>query len=205
MNEEKKSLARYDKELANLEKSLKSKKQGFEDSKLEMQQLSIDLSNMNSELDSVSKNLEALENKNTWIRDQAKLFGVQGGVYDFSKVDIPDVTKRVKVLKTRHETLGRSVDTTALEMFERFLVHLCINFSRVEKKETALKQKLSVVQKDKTSITSTLEYLDRKKLDQLNKTWRKVNGYHFFANIFFNSLVISVPFLAICFQVTLVN
>ncbi len=39
-----------------------------------------------------------------------------------------------------------------------------------------LKQNLNRVLKDKTSIENTLEYLDRKKLDQLNKTWRKVDA-----------------------------
>ena len=70
---------------------------------------------------------------------------------------------------------------------------------RVEKREISLKQKLSTVQKDKSSIQATLEYLDRKKLDQLRKTWKKVNAY------VFADLVILELFLGIYFLEILVN
>lgn len=119
LNEEKKSLARFDKELQNLEKMIKSKNQGMEDNKLELQRLTIELNGMSVELEQAQRNLDNIEKQNPWIKDQKKLFGVEGGMYDFSKVDLSDMSNRIKALKSRHESLSRTVDTSALELFDR--------------------------------------------------------------------------------------
>lgn len=47
----------------------------------------------------------------------------------------------------------------------------------VEKKEASLKKMLATVLKDKEKIEQTIDELDRYKLDALEKTWSKVNGY----------------------------
>ncbi len=120
LNQEKKALARFDKELQTLEKLLKSKRQGIEDNKLELQKLTIELNDMSIELEQAEKNLAGLEKQNPWIKDQRKLFGVEGGLYDFSKVNAAELSKRIKVLKSRHNSLSRTVDTSALELFDRF-------------------------------------------------------------------------------------
>jgi structural maintenance of chromosome 2 len=52
-----------------------------------------------------------------------------------------------------------------------------VRASRLEKEETALKQKLAIVTGDKDKIRETIATLDEKKREALLKTWRKVSRY----------------------------
>ena len=45
----------------------------------------------------------------------------------------------------------------------------------VEKKDKELQERIAMVQKDKLKIESTIQELDREKLEALNTTWTKVN------------------------------
>ena len=98
----------------------------MEDNKLEVQQLGMELEGFQSDHDIMKKNLAQLEKNKPWILDQKHLFGTEGSTYDFSKVDIPEMGKRIKQLKTRHDSLSRTVDRNAIEMFDRYLAS---NFS----------------------------------------------------------------------------
>ena len=117
--EERKSLAQFDKELTSLEKSMAAKTQAIEDGKLEIQQLDIELKGFSAALDQSKKQLKVLEKENSWIKDQKQLFGVDGGMYDFSNLDISESSKRLKLLKSQCENLGRNIDRAVLELYDR--------------------------------------------------------------------------------------
>lgn len=79
-------------------------------------------------------------------------------------MDIKESHKIVANLTERHNSLKRNVDRNVLEKYDR-----------VEKKQIALQKNLNMVIKDKSSIYTTIEYLDKKKVDKLQKTWEQVN------------------------------
>ena len=166
LNEEKKSLVSYDREITTLENDCKKKTKEVEESSLESQQLSIELKTNDQLVKQYQDRFKKMITDNSWVEDQRLLFGVAGGKYDFSGLNIEESKKRVHYLKTQYEKHSKSVDKSALEKYDR-----------VEKKESLLKQRLQTVKKDKTQIHSTLEYLDRKKLAKLNDTFDKVNRY----------------------------
>ncbi|KAJ3259063.1 Structural maintenance of chromosomes protein 2 [Boothiomyces macroporosus] len=164
LQEERKALAKYDKELQSLEKALVSKNQQIEDNKLELQQIKSQLQSMTEDLSKSKSYIKKLEKEYQWIKDQKQLFGVEGTQYNFKEYNISELETKIKHLSASEDKLKRNVDPTVIDKYDK-----------VEKNATSLKNKLTRVKKDKTSIQSTLEYLDRKKHDKLLKTWEKVN------------------------------
>ena len=163
-NEEKKSLSSFDKEITSLEIDSKRKTKEMEESNIEVQQLQIEFATCLQNGKQLKERFNRLVSENPWVEDQRQLFGVAGGKYDFSGINIEESKKRVQYLQSQYEKHSKTVDRSALEKYDR-----------VEKKESLLKQRLQTVKKDKTQIHNTLEYLDKKKLAKLNDTFEKVN------------------------------
>ncbi|KAJ3320290.1 Structural maintenance of chromosomes protein 2, partial [Boothiomyces sp. JEL0866] len=165
LQEERKALAKYDKELQALDKALVTKNQQIQDNRLELQQIKSQLQSMTEDLSKAKGYIKKLEKDYPWIKDQKQLFGVEGTQYNFKEYNISELETKIKHLSASEDKLKRNVDPTVIDKYDK-----------VEKNATSLKNKLTRVKKDKTSIQSTLEYLDRKKHDKLLKTWEKVNN-----------------------------
>ncbi|KAJ3268855.1 Structural maintenance of chromosomes protein 2, partial [Terramyces sp. JEL0728] len=164
LQEERKALAKYDKELQILDKALLSKNQQIQDNRLELQQIKSQLQSMAEDMSKSKNYIKKLEKDYPWIKDQKQLFGVDGTQYNFKEYNISELETKIKHLAASEDKLKRNVDPTVIDKYDK-----------VEKNATSLKNKLTRVKKDKSSIQSTLEYLDRKKHDKLLKTWEKVN------------------------------
>lgn len=77
-----------------------------------------------------------------------------------------EIRVQAKSLQERRENWRKTVNFNVMDMIDR-----------VESKETALKQMLSTVKKDRTKIESTIEKLNDYMLETLHSTWEKVNKY----------------------------
>lgn len=92
-------------------------------------------------------------------------FGKPGTPYDFRGQDMHKLRDNAKVLEEQQKGMKKKVNTKVINMIDG-----------VEKRESGLKKMLAQVMKDKQTIETTIEELDRYKLDALEKTWEKVNG-----------------------------
>jgi hypothetical protein len=58
--------------------------------------------------------------RNSFLYIYIRLFGISGGIYDFTKIDLNESIKRIKLLSTREGSLSRNVDKNALERLDRY-------------------------------------------------------------------------------------
>lgn len=91
-------------------------------------------------------------------------FGVEGGQFDFKKLNFAEERKKLTALEERQAILKRNVNVNVLEMIDR-----------VESRDTALVEMLKTVKKDKEKISNTIDALDDIKKETLLKTWKQVN------------------------------
>lgn len=93
-------------------------------------------------------------------------FGKPGTDFDFSKYDFGSLRQKAEKLEGEQKGMKKKVNPKVMATLES-----------VEKRETALRKMYTTVMKDKEKIEETIQELDRYKLDALQKTWEKVNGY----------------------------
>lgn len=91
-------------------------------------------------------------------------FGVEGGQFDFKKLNFAEEKKKLTALEERQAVLKRNVNVNVLEMIDR-----------VESRDTALVEMLKTVKQDKEKISNTIDALDDIKKETLLKTWKQVN------------------------------
>lgn len=119
LQEERKALAKYDKELQSLEKALVSKNQQIEDNKLELQQIKSQLQSMTEDLSKSKSYIKKLEKDYQWIKDQKQLFGVEGTQYNFKEYNISELETKIKHLSASEDKLKRNVDPTVIDKYDR--------------------------------------------------------------------------------------
>ncbi|KAI9355084.1 condensin subunit [Zopfochytrium polystomum] len=164
--EETKDLAAYDQSIRQLESACRERKSQLADLDLQQKQLTAALEKLRTEKLKATARLKEYEEsqENAWIQDQKHLFGKEDGSYNFASRNVNEEKVRYVQMLEKQKKLGRNLDRNALEQFDR-----------VERKEMSLKQKLNIVLKDKTKITTTIDALDKHKLEALTKTWTTVS------------------------------
>ena len=85
-------------------------------------------------------------------------------MYDFKEMDIHALKEKIKSLTTRIEEEKKRVNFKVDAMFD----------DTNEEYEKLLKKK-ATIEENKKQILETLEYLNRKKNEELTKTWKIVN------------------------------
>lgn len=93
-----------------------------------------------------------------------RYFGVEGGQFEFDKMNFIEEKKKLTVLEERQAILKRNINVNVLDMIDR-----------VEARDTTLVEMLKTVKKDKEKISNTIEALDDIKKETLLKTWKQVN------------------------------
>ncbi|KAI9206146.1 RecF/RecN/SMC [Polychytrium aggregatum] len=152
---------------ANGKKLQKEKKlimDSTEEKRRELQRIKQEISRFNTEKKESSLTIQNLEREHAWIQDQRSLFGQPGSVFDFTRYNVAECKKRARQLEEGQQSLSRTLDPSAAE-----------SFTRVEKQELALKQRLATVKRDKRKIDETILSLETYKTEALQKTWEKVN------------------------------
>jgi structural maintenance of chromosome 2 len=110
------------------------------------------------------RRLADLVKKHPWIATEKAFFGVPGGAYDFSTVDMEQAQQRLRELKASQDRLSKKVNKKVMGMIEK-----------AEQENEELKKKRDVILKDKAKIEAVIEELDVKKNQALQTTWVKVN------------------------------
>nr|OQO32078.1 hypothetical protein B0A51_00616 [Rachicladosporium sp. CCFEE 5018] len=164
LDDERAKLSNFDSELADLDKASKHKTQQISDEKLESQKLGHAIDGFAKAQQAAQSTLTTMEKEHDWIHEASSSFGKTNTPYDFSNANMGESKSNLKVLTERFQSMKKKINPAVMATIDS-----------VEKKETALKQMMRTVIKDKRKIEETIASLDEYKRETLLKTWTKVN------------------------------
>jgi structural maintenance of chromosome 2 len=167
MDRERARITDFDEELRSLDKILRSKNTSCTEGSLTLQKLRHEVEKYNKEEATSHSAITQLESEYEWIAEAKENFGKRGTPYDFNGQNISECKSSLKQLSERFASMKRKVNPKVMGMIDS-----------VEKKESALKNMLRTVIKDKAKIEETILSLDEYKKEALHRTWEKVNGYY---------------------------
>lgn len=171
LNDEQAKLTGFDNELRELEQAKSKKSRQLTEESLEVQKLGHVVEKSQKDAQSATQMVAALEKEHDWIQDNKDQFGRAGTPYDFQGRNLSESRATLKTVTERFQGMKKKINPKVMPMIDS-----------VEKKETALKNMLRTVIKDKKKIEETIVQLDEYKKEALLKTWRKVTED--FGNIF---------------------
>ena len=171
LDDEQAKLTGFDDELRELEKAKTKKSKQTTEESLEAQKLSHAVEKVLKDSQAASQLVSALEKEHDWIADNKGQFGRAGTPYDFHGKNLNESRQLLKTVTERFQGMKKKINPKVMPMIDS-----------VEKKETALKNMLRTVVRDKKKIEETIVSLDEYKKEALLKTWRKVTED--FGNIF---------------------
>ncbi|XP_067931601.1 structural maintenance of chromosomes protein 2-like [Watersipora subatra] len=167
-------LAAWNKEMSSKVTELKKLKQEHTAATLKIEQFDHDMEAVENSAESASKEVENLKQKYDWIADEQQYFGQANSAYDFSQNDPERTASQISKLQEKRKGLERNVNMRAMSMLDqaqaqhndmlrkrRILVQdkekLAIVIAELnEKKNIAVEKAYKQVNKDFTSIFSTL-------------------------------------------------
>jgi len=164
LTDERAKLTGFDDELRALESATSSKNKAITEDSLELQKLSHAIDKSVRDSQNAQALLREMEKEHDWIADEKDGFGRAGTPYDFSKQNIPECKSSLKNLTERFQGMKKKINPKVMNMIDS-----------VEKKESALKNMMKTVIRDKRKIEETITSLDEYKKEALQKTWSKVN------------------------------
>ncbi|MCJ1313119.1 Structural maintenance of chromosomes protein 2 [Agyrium rufum] len=161
------NLTAFDEELASLESAIRFKTQRTNEDALTAQQLGHAIDKSGKDQNNHTQTLLALERDHEWIADEKNLFGRSNTPYDFHapNINIAECKSLLKTLTERFQGMKKKINPKVMLMIES-----------IEKKESALKNMMRTVIKDKKKIEETISSLDEYKKEALNKTWLAVDS-----------------------------
>jgi structural maintenance of chromosome 2 len=165
MDRERARITDFDDELQSLDTILRSKNTICSEGNLTLQKLRHEVEKYNKEEQSSLASVTQLEAEYDWIADSKDDFGKRGTPYDFHGQNMNELKAALRQLSDRFASMKRKVNPKVMGMIDS-----------VEKKETALKNMVRTVVKDKAKIEETIVSLDEYKKEALHRTWEKVNG-----------------------------
>lgn len=165
MDRERARITDFDEELQSLDAILRSKNTICTEGSLTLQKLRHEVEKYNKEEQSSLQAVTQLESEYEWIADAKEDFGKRGTQYDFHGQNMSECKSALRQLSERFQSMKRKVNPKVMGMIES-----------VEKKETALKNMVRTVIKDKAKIEETILSLDEYKKEALRRTWEKVNA-----------------------------
>jgi structural maintenance of chromosome 2 len=166
MDRERARITDFDEELQSLDTILRQKNTTCSEGTLTLQKLRHEVEKYNKEEQTSAAAVTQLETEYDWIADSKDDFGKRGTPYDFHGQNMSECKSALRQLSERFQSMKRKVNPKVMGMIDS-----------VEKKETALKNMVRTVIKDKAKIEETIVSLDEYKKEALHRTWEKVNGY----------------------------
>jgi len=108
--------------------------------------------------------LETLLKEHPWIAQERQFFGQSGHMFDFRSMDISAMKEEVKSLKASIEAQQKRVNFKVDSMFDD-----------TQQQYNRLIAKKETIEGDKQEVKETIEFLNTKKNEELQKTWLIVN------------------------------
>lgn len=165
LDDERAKLTGFDDELRELEETTQAKNSQITEEGLEMQKLGHQLEKLQKDQQAASHAVGHMEGEHEWIADEKDNFGRPNTVYDFKNQNIAECKSMLRNLMERFQGMKKKINPKVMNMIDS-----------VEKKETALKNMMKTVMRDKSKIEETIINLNEYKKEALHKTWITVNG-----------------------------
>ncbi|QRV81363.1 structural maintenance of chromosomes protein [Ceratobasidium sp. AG-Ba] len=164
LENERAALKAYQSKLDQLATTISLHDQTIADLDLNVKAVEHEITGIQKEKAGLDSRVAELVKLNTWFKDEQRKFGVEGGEYDFSRMDMRDIKEQAKKAEELTKGMKRKVNSKVMHMIEG-----------VEKKDKELQERIAMVQKDKVKIETTIQELDREKMAALERTFVKVN------------------------------
>ena len=148
-----------------MEDASRSKSTRITEDGLEIQKLSHQIDKSHNDQQSANQLLREMEKEYEWIAEEKDSFGRTNTPYDLNGKNISECKSALRNLTERFQGMKKKINPKVMNMIDS-----------VEKKETALKNNMKTVIRDKRKIEETIVSLDDYKKEALRKTWSKVNG-----------------------------
>ncbi|KAL4880429.1 RecF/RecN/SMC [Aspergillus karnatakaensis] len=165
LEDERAKLTGFDDELRDLDRTMQSKNSQITEEGLEMQKLGHQLEKLQKEQNAAEQAVAHLEGEHEWIADEKDNFGRPNTPYDFKNQNIAECKATLRNVTERFQGMKKKINPKVMNMIDS-----------VEKKETALKNMMRTVIRDKSKIEETIINLNEYKKEALHKTWTKVNA-----------------------------
>lgn len=131
----------------------------------------LDIKKLNHEINSITtyaaeckQKVTKLTRKYEWIEHEKIYFGKPGGMYDFEVNKPEEMEEKVHRLASTHEKLSRNINARAINLLDK-----------EEEQYNDMLKKKKIVESDKRKILETIQHLDEKKKETLQKAWEQVN------------------------------
>ncbi|OQR99769.1 structural maintenance of chromosomes protein [Achlya hypogyna] len=164
LQQQRATMAQCDAELKALEASLGASRKAVADCDLEAKKIDVRIARMQKDTSHATSLVDNLQKSHPWIATEKEYFGRDQSDYDFKRLDLPDAQARLKSLKEAQGSLAKKINKKVMGMIEK-----------AEHEYQSLMEKRTIIEKDKTKITSVITELDAKKNEALEITWQKVN------------------------------
>lgn len=131
---------------------------------LEIKQKEQDLEKLKDESKECKKRINDLLKNYDWIQQEEQFFGQKNGIYDFKETDPHEAGKRIGKLQETKDKLGRNINTKAMNLL-----------TKTEEEYNELMKKRQQVEDDKRKIQEVIKELGEKKKEALRQAWIQVN------------------------------
>ncbi|KAK6626686.1 hypothetical protein RUM44_009162 [Polyplax serrata] len=131
---------------------------------LEIKQYEQDEAKLKEESRECKKRVEELHKSYDWILQEEQFFGQKNGIYDFNETDPKEAGKRIGKLQELKDKLGKNINTKAMNLL-----------TKTEEQYNELMKKRRQVEDDKMKILEVIRELGEKKKEALKQAWIQVN------------------------------
>lgn len=131
---------------------------------LEIKQYEQDLEKLKEESRECKRRVSELQKNYDWIQQEEQFFGQKNGIYDFNETDPQEAGKRIGKLQEMKDKLGKNINTKAMNLL-----------TKTEEQYNDLMKKRQQVEDDKKKILEVIRELGEKKKEALKQAWVQVN------------------------------
>eukprot|EP00002_Diphylleia_rotans_P004444 TRINITY_DN13288_c0_g1_i1.p1 TRINITY_DN13288_c0_g1~~TRINITY_DN13288_c0_g1_i1.p1 ORF type:complete len:1250 (+),score=317.58 TRINITY_DN13288_c0_g1_i1:52-3801(+) len=141
------------------------------EAELELKKMDNKFARIQKDQKEASKLLEHLVKQNPWIPTEKQYFGQSGSDFDFNARNPREAKDRMQELDEEQGLLAKSINKKVMSMFDK-----------AEQDYQDLMSKKKIIETDRLKIEAVIAELEKKKIEALQTTWKKVNRD--FASIF---------------------
>ena len=157
-------LKQADKEIAAASKECERMQAKLSEDRLAIKKLEHSITRFEKDTSDAHRAVDALLRHHAWIQTERPMFGRRGTEYDFEATDPAKAQQRLQKLGEEQERLGKKVNKKVMGMFEK-----------AEQEYQEVVNKKRIIENDKRKIEAVISELDEKKNQALKTTWAKVN------------------------------
>eukprot|EP00824_Muranothrix_gubernata_P024869 TRINITY_DN7596_c0_g1_i1.p1 TRINITY_DN7596_c0_g1~~TRINITY_DN7596_c0_g1_i1.p1 ORF type:complete len:1189 (+),score=336.54 TRINITY_DN7596_c0_g1_i1:537-3569(+) len=164
LDEQRRSLSVCDSEITAAEKEKAKLGKQITNTGLEHKKIDHKLVRLLKDQKEAALQVERMMDKYSWIASEKQYFGKPHTDYNFREHDVAHARQRLDTLQEEQAAMGKRINKKVMGMFEK-----------AEQEYEDLIRKKQIIENDKKKIEEVIEELDEKKNEALRQTYSKVN------------------------------